>query len=88
MPALVLACVAARQLPLPFPLLVRAGCGCRPDTVVTCMCGSEQARHVERVRWSGPIKGISFFYYCDACWRKPGPYGDTPEERDARSAAA
>lgn len=43
---------------------------------------TRRARYVEYMRWSCDPKGISFFYYCATCWRTPGPYGDTPEERD------
>jgi hypothetical protein len=49
---------------------------------IRCRCG-KPARFCEYMRWScGP--GISFFYMCEECWRKPGPYGDTPEERASR----
>ena len=40
---------------------------------IKCACG-KQARWCEYMRWScGP--GISFFYHCATCWRKPGPGG-------------
>jgi hypothetical protein len=78
MPALVLQCAATGQLPLPIGSI---GCGCVPRRTTACFCGAP-SRYVEHVRWSGPTRGISFFYYCAACWRKPGPYGLSPEDRE------
>jgi hypothetical protein len=61
-------------------------------TKATC-CGGmsrqrcrRKVRYVEHVKWSMG-KGISFFYYCATCWRTPGPYGETPEERDRKEAS-
>jgi hypothetical protein len=84
MPRLVIQCEESKQL----LLLPGVGCGCMPRREISCMCGKAPARWVEYMRWSCSPKGISFFYYCDGCWHKPGPYGDTPAERDSIVRAA
>jgi hypothetical protein len=39
----------------------------------------------EYMRWALPTRppsnGIAFYYFCDECWVKPGPYGDSPCDR-------
>lgn len=31
---------------------------------------------------------VSFWQYCESCWTRPGPHGDTPEERASGKAVS
>lgn len=42
------------------------------------VCGAH-AEYVWYMAWSS-IPGCSFFYYCETCWKTPGPDGMTPEQ--------
>lgn len=47
---------------------------------IRCMLCGKPALWCEYMKWScGP--GISFFYFCGTCWRKPGPCGTSPKQR-------
>jgi hypothetical protein len=54
----------------------RIRCG---GVVALAACG-KPARWCEYVPWSSR-SGVSFFYYCGACWRAVGPDGQSAAER-------
>lgn len=47
-----------------------------------CDCSAEYCEYSRYAIPTRPVTaGVAFWYYCSACWNKPGPSGTTPSQR-------